>query len=209
MNPYAIPPFVSAILFLVLTLFVWTRKRRNILNFTLGLACFVTFWWQISWVFLFSVTDQQLASILVKVGYSGILFIPLTLYHFFMRYVRPNQDRVVVWLSYLSGVILLYFLWFSPFFINGFYDFYWGFYPKAGTLHFVYLLILGSLALRAVFLLNLAVSQPSPKRNQAKFVLFALIAYLPASSDFLVNYGFEFYPFGFIFILVTRSEERR
>jgi signal transduction histidine kinase len=39
------------------------------------------------------------------------------------------------------------------------------------------------------------------KYGQIKYVLFALILYFLSSVDFLVNYGFDFYPFGFLFIL--------
>jgi signal transduction histidine kinase len=46
-------------------------------------------------------------------------------------------------------------------------------------------------------------SKDIKKYNQIKYILLALVFYIPASLDFVVNYGVEYYPFGFIFILLS------
>src|SRR3989338_1357615 len=120
-NPYALPPLFSSVLFCALAFFVCTRRNRTVLNTTLGSACFVTSWWQVSWFFLFSVTTVHLVPILIKIGYSGIIFIPLTLYHFFVSFTKSKPDVKFVWVGYLLGVVLLAFLWRSSYFIDGFY----------------------------------------------------------------------------------------
>ncbi len=203
-NAYAFPPLVSSIFFCALAIFVLSRHNRTALNTTLGLACFVTAWWQLSWFFLFSTVDQNFAQIIVKIGYSGIIFIPLTLYHFFVGFANSKRDQKLVISGYLFCLLMFCLLWGSNYVINGYYNFFWGHYPKAGILHPLFLVVLVSLAIRTAFLLahNLKTS-PSSNRNQSRFVFFAFLAYLPASLDFLVNYGIEFYPPGFVFILVT------
>jgi len=206
MSPYSIAPLISSVLFVALGYFVWSRDRKATVNAALALACVATFWWQASWVFLFSIQDLRLAHLVVKIGYSGIIFIPVTLYHFSTAFVGSKKDKPFVFASYLFGVFTLILLWSSPYFVDGVYSYFWGFYPKAAFLHPVYLTVLAVLAGRAIFLLIKSRREHSRSArflNQTRYVFFAFIAYLFASSDSLVNYGIEFYPIGFIFILIT------
>ena len=41
------------------------------------------------------------------------------------------------------------------------------------------------------------------KFNQMKYLLWAIGLYFPAATDYIVNYGREFYPIGFIFVILT------
>jgi signal transduction histidine kinase len=104
------------------------------------------------------------------------------------------------------GLIFEVVLLTTNYFIDGFYKYFWGFYPKAGFLHPLYLLLLTVLVIRIFYLLfsNLGKKKgvSSTEYLQTKYILFAAIFYAIASSDFLVNYGVEFYPFGFLFILI-------
>jgi len=206
MNAYTIPPLISSLLFAAIGVLVLQQNIKSKINVAFFMACLSTFWWQFSWALLFSTSNDQLASVLVRLGYSGIIFIPITLYHFFVEFAKADEDKIYVRLSYLIGLAFLYFNWFSEYFIKGFYIYSWGFYPKANYLHIVYLLVLSILDLRAIYLLykqmiNEKVS--SIKREQTKYVLLSLAFYTFAASDFLVNYGFEYYPFGYIPILFT------
>ncbi|MFZ5801993.1 MAG: ATP-binding protein [Candidatus Omnitrophota bacterium] len=203
---YSVPPLVSSLLFLALGLFVWTRKNRKGLNQSLGLSCLVTFWWQFSWVFLFAAADYETARLLARIGYSGIIFIPITLYDFYAGYAHSEKDRFWVKLSYGAGIGFLAALWLTDRFVTHVEYFFWGYYPRTGILHLGYLVFLFAIALRILFIMvrhlvqNHLVGKP---KAQARIVLAAYLAFLPASADFLVNYGVEFYPFGFFFILVT------
>jgi len=205
---YNIPPLISSILFLILGLFIYFKNRKLIVNLTFLLVCFATFWWQFSWFILFSTQSEFWASYLVKIGYMGIIFIPAIFYHFFVSFLGKTKtfDRYLLYFSYLTGVIFLIFLFFTNYFINGFYNYFWGFYPKANFLHPFYLLLLTVLAIRIIYLLLFNLKEKkiisSYKYNQIKYLLWALIFYIFAASDFIVNYGIEFYPFGFLFILI-------
>ena len=154
MSLYALPPFLSALLFGFLAVFVSTRRKRTVLNSTLALACSVTCWWQSCWFFLFSTENISEAQLLAKVGYTGIIFIPFALYHFFVIYVRSKQDLPFVVASYLVGGGLVLLLWMTDLFVGGVYQYSWGFYPKAGPLHPLFLALLAVLALRALVLLR-------------------------------------------------------
>jgi len=205
MNPYSLPPLITGILFLLIGGFCFLKNRKSVVNLTFGLLCLATFWWQFSWFILFNTTSEKLAIYIVKFGYTGIIFIPITFFHFFVSFLRAEKDKWLVFISYIIGLVLVLVLWTTNYFVNGFYRYYWGYYPRVGFLHPVHLAQLSFLAIRALILLvsHLKRQRLSPLRyNQIRYVLLALLAYIPAASDYAVNYGVEFYPVGFIFISI-------
>jgi signal transduction histidine kinase len=208
MNPYSLPPLISSILFLLIGGFCFLKNRKSVVNLTFSLLCLATIWWQFSWFILFNTKAETLANFVVKLGYTGIIFIPITFFHFFTSFLKAEKDKWLVFLSYVIGLFFVLVLWFTNYFINGFYKYYWGFYPRAGFLHPFHLAQLSVLAFRALVLSisHLKRQKLSALRyNQIKYVLLALIAYIPATSDYVVNYGLEFYPVGFIFISIFAS----
>lgn len=202
MNLYSIPPLVSSILFFTLGLI--SLKRKNKINLTFALMCLTTVWWQGCWTVLFNIKDPRIASILVKIGYSGIIFIPITFYHFTIEFLDRPEEKRLVWLSYILGMGFLLSLWTTNLFIRGYYTYFWGFYPKASPiLHPVYLVMLSIQALRILHLLFISLKGKGVnpiKRNQIRFMFWAVFFYSFASADFLDNYGLEFYPLGVIAI---------
>lgn len=209
MNYYIIPPLVSSLLFISLGIFVLFNKKRSIVNVAYFLSCLATFWWQFSWVFLFSTREPHISTILVRLGYTGIVFIPITLYHFYMSFLDNETDRKRVKLAYLIGFLFTISIWFSNYFVQGYYEYFWGFYPRAGILHPFYLVFLGVIDIRILYLLARHLISNREKSSaiysQTKYLFLGLMIYSFAATDFLVNYGIEFYPLGFIAILMTLS----
>jgi len=205
MNPFSIPPILSALLFLLLGGFIFLKEKKSTIHRIFFLICIVTAWWQTSWFFLFGTNDPSVANILVKVGHIGILLIPIAVYHFVVSFVGSRKliDKIILSLGYAFALFLEINLLTNNV-IDGYYEFYWGFYPKASFLHPYFLLFLNvGLFLRIVILLvtSYMKSESELKRVQTKYILSSVIFYAFAASDFIVNYGFEFYPLGFIFII--------
>jgi len=205
MNPYSIPPLVSAVLFLFLGLFVLSRNLKAHSHIAFSLNCLVTFWWQFTWTILFNIKDPLLALVLVKVGYTGIIFIPITFWHFYVAFLKKEKEYNSVLTSYLIGFIFVLVLWLSNLYISGYYSYFWGYYPKANMLHPAYLAFLFYLDAKCFLLLfsSLKIKVLPIKYQQIKYLIIALFFYNFAASDFLVNYGIEFYPLGFIPILTS------
>jgi signal transduction histidine kinase len=207
-NVYNLLPLISSAAFFLLGFFIYLKNKNSKVNFSFLLVCLVTFWWQFSWFILFSSDNEIFASYLVRIGYIGIIFIPVIFFHFFINLlnIKDRFDVYLVYLAYFVGAIFSFLDLFTNLFIEGFYKYFWGYYPKAGILHPIYLILLFLLSARILYLLyiNLKDSRLSNtyKYSQLKFVLVALIFYLFSACDFIVNYGYEFYPFGFIFILI-------
>ena len=208
MNPYSIPSLVSATIFFILGLFVFLKNIKSSVNRLFTLFCLVTFWWQFSWTILFNVQDKAIASFLVRFGYSGIIFIPITFFHFVVTFLKVKKENKLVLFSYIMGFGLLLSVWTSNFFVREFYTYFWGYYPKANFLHPVHLLQVAFLAARGLFLL-FSYGQKEKftpvRHNQIMYLFWGFIFYVPAASDYIVNYGVEFYPFGVIFIIISAS----
>ncbi|MCM8782026.1 MAG: GAF domain-containing protein, partial [Candidatus Omnitrophica bacterium] len=206
MSVYSIPPLISALLFLALGIFVFLKNTKSITNCIFACSCLTTFIWQFSWTILFSIKNPTLADLLVKIGYSGIIFIPMSFYHFTMSYLREIRENKLILISYIIGIGFLISTWASEFFIRGYYIYFWGFYPKASFLHPFYLFLVFFLSIRGFRMLIIKAKQArsSPfNYNQIKYLFLAFVIYCFAISDFLVNYGFEFYPLGFIPIMAS------
>lgn len=202
MNLYSLPPLISALFFLTLGIYVFLKKRAvPNLNFTF--QCLTTFWWQFSWFVLFNIKSSEIASVLVKIGYSGIIFIPPTFFNFYVSFFKDRKLRRWANFYFSVGVIFLIILWGTKFFISGFYKYSWGYYPKANFVHLVFLTYLTVIALQCFYILlkqGFLIKWKGSEGNQIKYLAWSLFFYTFASSDFLVNWGLEFYPLGFIFI---------
>jgi hypothetical protein len=160
-----------------------------------------TVWWQLSWVFLFNTSDPQKADLIVRVGYSGITLIPIAYYAFIVSLCQWSEKRFVIAGSFFLGIVFLVLLWTSDLFINGHFKFSWGYYPKAGPLHPVFLLFLSYLAIKGLYVLH-KTEREGAKRSfragQIRYIYLAAAAYCISASDFFVNYGVDFYPLGVI-----------
>ncbi len=135
---------------------------------------------------------------------------PLVYYHFCMAYVdRLRQEKKFIMFLYLLGIIFLGFNWFSNLFTSGYYEYYWGYYPKSGPLHLVYVgVFIVGLLIRTVFIFYSQFKKKDnfkENRNKMGYAMIGVLIYSCAAFDFIVNYGFEFYPVGFIFILISLS----
>jgi len=202
-NFYAIPPLISAFLFLLAGIFVYSKNTIAKSNKLFLGVCFVTFVWQFSWFLLFQFPYPDIVSLLIKIGYTDIIFIPIIFYHFFVILLDLENEWKNIKLAYLCGCFFAILLHISNSFINGHFKYFFGYYPKAGFLHPIYILFLTILVLRSISLLihSLKEQQLLQERYyQRKLLLISFIIYTFAASDFLANYGIEFYPIGIIFI---------
>ncbi|MGD8569650.1 MAG: ATP-binding protein, partial [Gammaproteobacteria bacterium] len=203
MNAYAIPPLISAILFCLIGAFAYLKSEsRTKLPFVA--LCFLTVVWQLSWTVLFNIDNKALATAIIKFGYSGIIFIPLVYYHFIIRFCGRGSNSIK--LVYAIGGVFLAIHMSSNVFVSGFYSYFWGYYPKAGPAHPLYLSFITISLLAALVILRkewLASKENKLRHQQVTWVALSFGLYYLAASDFLVNYGIEFYPFGVFFILAS------
>lgn len=203
--PSFAPPLFTAGVALFWGVFVLRRNSRSIVHITFALLCFSTFWWQFCWFFLFKAADPETALLIAKLGYTGIIFIPITFFHFVVSFLRANKkEHIFVKSFYILSILFVVSLWSTDSFISGVYINSWGYYPKAAQLHLLYLALLLFVSVKTILGLYARIRSgaASPNsNNQTKYIFVASILYFLAGIDFLDNYGLSIYPVGYLFIL--------
>jgi len=208
---YSLPPLAVSLGLLTLGFFVYTKNKKAKLNrifFTLCLSSSI-------WLFFYSLAyrckSEMIAFIWLKIGYGGVVFIAVTVFHYTVEFLGIHKIRKVVFLNYIIGLICVFLIWNSSYLIRGIHKYFWGYYPLAGRFHPLFLAFFISLvSISFIFLLYfLWFKKKKPtglKRMQIKYFFLASFIYNFASLDFLPNYGITIYPFGylptFIFLLI-------
>ncbi|WP_460231936.1 sensor histidine kinase [Aurantivibrio plasticivorans] len=201
---YSILPAFVAILFLFFGLYVLHEKGLTKISSAFLILCLTTFFWQAAWAVLFQVENAQVAIPVIKVGWFLILFLPTSLYHFLVQITRQDGDQRWVSVSYVISGILAVLLISTHWVIDGYYEFFWGFYPKAGPLHSVHVLQTTVVVLRGLYITykKQQVVQAGEK-TKLQFCIISILIYFFAALDYLCNYGYEFYPPGVLFTTVS------
>ena len=210
MSLYSIPPILVAFACFALGVFALSknlksRVQQKYLQYSLV--------WGM-WLFVYGIAYSQqsfaLALLFLKIGYSAIIFIPISYYDFALNLLSPHRRFMPsLWISYLVGFGFTLLLWLSPYFVSDLHHYFWGFYPIAGIAHPLYLIFFSILFSRCALLKfkelkRLRQSRSSAQRQrQLQLLLMALCVGLVACVDFLPNYGLAIYPFGYVFVCLA------
>ena len=201
---YSLLPTIGAIYFAATGVFVLFRDKTTSANIVFFFLCLTTFFWQFTWAVLFQTKDPELATQLIKFGYLFILFLPTTLYHFLVKMANCKSEEKFVYLSYGICSLLAVILIFSDLFVNGYYEYFWGYYPKAGLLHPIHVIQTMLVVTRGLYVAYSAISESTAlHKKRLQYCVASLFIYFIAAVDYLCNYGFEFYPPGIVFIIVA------
>ncbi|MCF8092643.1 MAG: response regulator [Desulfotignum sp.] len=205
----AILPLFSAIIFLGLGCTVYFlsrgRLRRVFLRFS-----YITFHWQISWFAQFALDSPVYADLICRIGYSGIIFLPVSVYETVLTYLKLPPKGIKA--GYMICCVFLFFLWTTDWFIKGAYSYDFGFYPEAGFLHLFYLLMILVIFLQNthLFFLVYQAEKNLIKKRQLLHFLTASILFSFASIDYLLNYpvlvkflDIKLYPVGVFFLIFS------
>lgn len=199
---YSIPPLLAGSLVAACGLWVTLKKPRAVANVTFGLISLAICIWLIGMFMVYSSRSQEESLFWQKVVYVGVAYIPAFFYHFCVSFLgRPTCKLIVP--NYLVGTLFLLLIP-TPYLINGQYSYFWGYYPKAGALHplFVVFFVSASLLSLRKLYLGYKESIDAVERTRIKYVFLAFMIGYIASFDFIQSYGIEFYPLGYIFVSV-------
>src|SRR6266480_161989 len=208
--PKSLPFLVTAITYLLLGSWIILHQKNKVQKLY-GALCIATCFWQGVWVFLLSTMPGNTIYLLLKVGYSGIVFIPAIFYHFIAEFSqKETRSRWIIW-TYMASTLLAMSVWFGHQFLTGLNRYSWGLAAKAGIVHPLYLILITFVVVRMFILLRRAGYQPDTpvlKRQQIKWVMAALAIYSFGSLDLISNYGIAVFPLsclftGVAFILFT------
>ncbi|HDH07767.1 MAG TPA: hypothetical protein ENG89_01970, partial [Candidatus Moranbacteria bacterium] len=212
-NFYSTLPFLVSLFALFLSSFVYLKQRKSPVNRAFSRFSIFTFVWLFAYSISYSTTNEQLAFFWLTIGYTGVILIPVGFYHFTYAFLNlelksKSYKRILVFL-YGACFLFIYFLYGTDYFVNGVYEYYWGYYPKAGFLHPYYLGFLFLTVGFCDFLFFISwlelKKEASLYRNKLQYIFLAFIIYTFAALDFIPNYGIEIYPFGWIFMVLFSS----
>jgi len=201
---YSILPALVASMFLGYGVFIVSTQGFTRIAISFLVLCVTSAIWQGTWAVLFQVQDPRIALILVKLGYLLILFLPTSLYQFLTELARLDSERRFVMLSYSVAGMLALVLFGGNGFVDGYYTYFFGFYPKAGMLHPIHVLQTFAVVSRGLYLIFRQQQRANDgRRIKLRLCMGAVLTYFVAAVDYLANYGIEFYPPGVIFIAAS------
>src|SRR5207245_11271441 len=123
--------------------------------------------------------------------------------HFYIQFSPRTPAQNLTLLNYLISTLFALLIA-TSYLINGQYKFFWGYYPRAGLLHplfLVYFLWVTSLSLRKLYRGYQAnEGQSEPETTRIKFAFLAFTVGYASCIDFVQSYGIEFYPMGYLFV---------
>lgn len=191
-------------MFLFYGFYVVSSRGISRVSTSFLILCVTTFFWQFTWAILFQVSDPGLADELIKLGWLLILFLPTSLYHFLVEITGKVAELRFVYLSYFFALLLSATLVTTDLFIAGHYEFFWGFYPKAGILHPLHVLQTVIVVNRGLYITykKQQIVQ-SEEKLKLRYCIAGLLIYFFAALDYLCNYGVEIYPLGAVFIAIS------
>ncbi len=200
--------FVS-ITFLFMGLFILLNNKKSPVNRSIFFLFFATFLWLYPYSFMYSTEKYSKGLELARVGYVGIIFVPVFFYQFIIEFLNI-KDRIRETLLYgayafsISCVILLFT---TDYFISGLFKYSWGYFPKAGIFHPVFLIYFLAMFNFCIYSLysyykTHKTTLSDRRRMQLKYLIAAFFITAFTAGDFLTNYGFHYKPFGYITILL-------
>ena len=138
-NVHSIFPFLVSLFALFLSSFVYLKQRKSPVNRAFSRFSFFTFIWLCSYAISYSITTEQQAFFWLRIGYTGVILMPVGFYHFTYAFLNLKSHKKILISLYGVSLIFIYFLYNTTYLISGLYGYFWGYYPKAGFLHPVFL----------------------------------------------------------------------
>ena len=194
---------MSGILVLLLGTYILFNKGAGTIRvvfFIFSLSIFV-------WLALFSVgysmQDPKWAFFWFRLAYVGVVFIPVTSFHFHLEFLKRRPVPLLVLFYSMSFIFLI--LSRSSLFLQEVKHYFWGFYPRASIIYpffvifFMCLVWAGPwLCIRETFVKKRSDSTFSiVQLKRLRLVVIAFFIGNFGSADFLAKFGIPCYPFGY------------
>jgi signal transduction histidine kinase len=209
---YSIYPLLSSLFVLFLGLLSYFKHRQSPVNRAFARFSIFGFIWLFCYGVSYSTNTEQQALFWLRIGYTGVIFIPVGFYHFafaFLNLKSQKKQKIILISSYFVSFLFAYSLWRTDYFVTGLYKYFWGYYPKAGFLHPYYLAFTFFIVNYGYFLFLKewfkVRSEISTYRNRLQYIFSSYVILAFTTTDFIQNYGVEIYPLGWAFVIIYSS----
>ncbi len=207
-NLYAVPPAITCGILLVLSGFIFSKRKTSPGSVPLCLFCLSLSWWLFGYSIMYFTSDPTQAIFWARFGCVGVLFIPVFTVHFIMIFLGKFKS-LLLYIFYALAIAILPFTW-SSLIYRDIEKYYWGFYPVAGPFYWVVLLsFMITFSTGAVLLLRALLTSKnqvdSRYFNQIKFVFIGILIGCFGVVDYVIKYKIIIYPFGYIAAFIFAS----
>ncbi|MEI8176514.1 MAG: ATP-binding protein [Candidatus Omnitrophota bacterium] len=203
MNLYAIGPLIVSFITLSFGILAYSRNRAAKLNRLFFALCISVFIWSFAYSRMYDTkNDFTLALFWARIGYIGVVFIPAFTYHYIITFLGFTRRKLTIYSVYLLAILFLI-ISRTDLFLHDGYNFFWGYYPKAGVFYIFFVLFFSMVFLRSVILLffSLKFREANAQHiqvNRIKYVLFGFAIATTSIIDYIQNYGIAIYPWGYL-----------
>ena len=137
---YQIFLYVSTLISIILALFVFFKNKKNTISIFFVFFCLSVCIWLFSYAQVNSSVNLENAFVWSKIGFVGILFIPLFSFLFLSYFIEFKIKKSVKFLLAFLNIFFIIEFFFSNFILTQVYNTSWGVYPHAGNFHIIFLI---------------------------------------------------------------------
>jgi len=205
-NVHSLPYFISGFLIFAESIFIFFQNRKSRLNASFAVSAFFAGVWLTGVGFIYSSLSEQIALIWSNYySWLGIIFITPAVYMFSIAWVglRLKENKKSIFFNFAFALMVYIICFSSNYLVDGMWPYKWGFYPKAGSLEFLFIIWFYSLMILTFrnFIISYRKEAISIKKKQTRLVIIAFIFGFMGSIDFVPNFGFPLYTFAAISVL--------
>ncbi len=197
MNIYSIPSLIASITVPLLAIFVFSRNKTSPVNRAFARWLSAITIWHLGVFCMFCAPNEKYAMLFSKFLHFGVIFIPVTYFHFILTIVGFTRlRRTLLFVCYfLSSVFAFTNL--SDLVITNIVRLTYSYYGVAGPLYLPFVFYFGMIVVYCHFLLFKTRKEGSPvHRLQIKYLLIASFVAYAGVVDFLPSFGIDIYNFG-------------
>ena len=209
MNPYSIPMFITAVLVLLLGIYVLIQDNA-IVNKSFFMLTFSAFIWQAGIGLMYLMNDTGTILIFYKLfTFLGVVVIAPGIYFLTIASLGILEEKkrfliagyVIAFAFYIGSLL-------TDSLVRGVDDHFWGYYLLYGPLSIPFLFFFCTFIIRSLQLDRIALKtmEPGIKRDQIKLLYISLYIATLGSIDFISCFPpLEVYPFGYLAVLAFVS----
>lgn len=198
-----------SIAILLIGILIFFYNKNSAINRTIFIMDFLTFLWLYDYSIMYVAASYDLGLLYMKIGYIGVIFLPAIFYHFLSEFLGTKTDRTrMASISFYSiSFIFTLLLYNTDLLISGLYEYQWGFYPRAGAIHPVFLIyfiaVFNFCVVKLYLYYNKYRSALTDKQKlQLKYLFVAYLITALGVGDFLPTYGIQYRPLGYLTIFM-------
>lgn len=204
LNPYAVVPFICAILVGSLGVFAFFQNRPSRLHRLFFWLCLLSAMWPACFTIVLCQREPSRVIFFTRLGHIVCTIVPALFFDFVVTLARSEQFRWISRLYYLGALIIVPLSWLTNWrFPGGVYTYSWGMYPVGGPLMTLdaittmLIVLLSYIILISAWVKNKKLMSHS-EYNKLRYIVIAFVIFSFAPVDYLPKYGVPIFPFGSI-----------